>query len=225
MSNLKVPTIPGFDYGVFRGDMAYQGQPLVRGERNNNPGNLVNTPETWQGEIVNGDDKKFMQFTTAVLGIRALGKLLLNYQRKYGLDTIREIISRWAPPNENDTEKYIEDAADECMVDPDTPISVRQYLPQLITTIIRKECGRVAYKPEILQAGATLATVAAGMGGLEPDVDKPNPLEEYKVFVTMDGQDDGTMKVGLLLAHKETTGHRILPQHQVTIIPKIELVQ
>ena len=198
---------------------------LYRGERNNNPGTLVNTPETWKGEIVDGDDKKFMQFSSAVLGIRALGKLLLNYQKKYGLDTIREIISRWAPPDENDTEQYVEDAAEECMIDPDTPFSVKTKLYGLVTAIIRKECGRVAYKPEIIQAGVTLAIADAGMTGPEPIGDLPNPLEGYTVSVGFDGTKDGLIQVTLQLVHTASASHRIIPGHGASVTPKIELIQ
>lgn len=40
-------------------------------------------------------------------GYRAMFKCLNTYSRKYGLDTIRKMISRWAPPSENDTDAYI----------------------------------------------------------------------------------------------------------------------
>lgn len=40
-------------------------------------------------------------------GYRAAIRTLQNYNRIHGLTTIRQWISRWAPPCENDTENYI----------------------------------------------------------------------------------------------------------------------
>ena len=40
-------------------------------------------------------------------GYRAMFVILRNYIRNYKLDTIRKMISRWAPTNENHTENYI----------------------------------------------------------------------------------------------------------------------
>lgn len=52
-------------------------------------------------------DPAFFQFETMAYGYRAAFVTLNTYQRNYGLNTIRGMISRWAPPSENDTEAYI----------------------------------------------------------------------------------------------------------------------
>lgn len=78
-----------------------------RGIRNNNPGNIRKSADKWQGMSAQQTDTAFVQFTAPVYGLRALAKLLLNYQAKYGLSTVRAIISRWAPPSENNTAAYI----------------------------------------------------------------------------------------------------------------------
>ena len=80
---------------------------MTRGLRNNNPLNIEKTRggNPWQGEVVPSKDKRFAQFTTVAYGYRAAFKLLNNYQRNYGLDTIRseerrvgkECRSRWSP--------------------------------------------------------------------------------------------------------------------------------
>ena len=44
-------------------------------------------------------------------GYRAMFVIIRTYMRKYGLTTIDGIISRWAPPTENDTKKYIDTVA------------------------------------------------------------------------------------------------------------------
>ena len=85
-----------------------------RGLRNNNPLNIEKTKggNPWQGEIVPSKDSRFAQFTSMAYGYRAAFKLLNNYQRNYGLDTIRKMISRWAPSNENHTEAYVKAVSD-----------------------------------------------------------------------------------------------------------------
>lgn len=183
--------VPNFDWTVFDPKIIKPGDHLWRGERNNNPGNLVNTPETWQGEIVDGDDTKFMQFTTAVLGIRALAKLLLNYQKKYGLSTIEGLIGRWAPPNENDTEQYIKDVCKECGVTRDQKVYVADILLPLTTAIIRKECARVAYLPSVLKDGVNLA-----LGKTFEEEVKENLFDGYSFGVVFDhAQTNGAMTV------------------------------
>ena len=92
---------------------------LPRGLRNNNPGNIRRNSDVFQGEKTSSD-KEFKQFKSMAYGYRAIFKILSNYYRNYKLDTIRKIIGRWAPENENNTNAYIKacllytsDAADE----------------------------------------------------------------------------------------------------------------
>lgn len=77
------------------------------GIRNNNPANIrFNPAVSWQGQAGEGEGG-FAKFTSMVMGIRAAAKLLLTYFNKHGLNTITKIISRWAPPNENNTSEYV----------------------------------------------------------------------------------------------------------------------
>ena len=78
-----------------------------RGIRNNNPLN-IRIGNCWKGEVTIPTDKQFEQFTHMKWGVRAGFIILRNYIVRYKLKTIPEIISRWAPNNENDTAKYIE---------------------------------------------------------------------------------------------------------------------
>lgn len=76
-----------------------------RGVRNNNPLN-IRTGNDWKGEAV-GNDSAFEVFTSPEYSFRAGAITLRNYRKKYGLTTVREIISRWSPSSENDTAAYI----------------------------------------------------------------------------------------------------------------------
>ena len=59
----------------------------------------------WQG--MTGTKKGFVEFETQEYAIRAWLVLMRTYRRRYGCKTIRQIVTRFAPPNENNTEQYI----------------------------------------------------------------------------------------------------------------------
>ncbi len=77
-----------------------------RGLRNCNPLNIRYVKgNTWLGCF--GSDGAFCKFRDRKHGLRAAFVLLRIYNQKHQKWTIREIISRWAPENENHTENYI----------------------------------------------------------------------------------------------------------------------
>ena len=78
---------------------------ISRGIRNNNPLN-IRKGNKWIGLRDFPTDKEFDEFLTLQYGFRAAFKLIFTYIQR-GDDTIRKIITRWAPPSENDTEAYI----------------------------------------------------------------------------------------------------------------------
>ena len=83
----------------------------MRGLRNNNPLNIRRSADRWQGERMEQTDKAFVQFTSLPYGYRAAWKVLDSYWSHFRKEAkaynVRNIIARWAPPNENDTEAYI----------------------------------------------------------------------------------------------------------------------
>lgn len=131
----------------------------TRGERNNNPGNLRRTSIRWQGLAAEQTDQSFVSFTSPKMGIRALGKTLITYSKVYGLNTVRSIVNRYAPTNENDTDAYINSVADSMGVDPDDRIDLSNSntLEQLVRAIIKHENGRVSYDDETIQAAVDSA--------------------------------------------------------------------
>jgi len=131
-----------------------------RGIRNNNPGNIRHG-DAWQGLAEQQTDSSFCVFRSPEYGIRALAKVLLNYEKKYGLNTVRKIVSRYAPENENDTESYIKSVAGQLGVDTDEPITMRDKatLLVLVKAIIRHENGEQPYSNEILIKGLEMAGV------------------------------------------------------------------
>ena len=76
---------------------------MSRGLNNRNPGNIRRSTTKYLGEVAPSRDAVFKQFETMAWGYRAMFVLLDSYSRK-GYRTIRQMISRYAPPVENHTE-------------------------------------------------------------------------------------------------------------------------
>lgn len=91
---------------------------LPRGYRNNNPLNIRITKDKWQGKITPNTDGQYEQFENMGYGFRAALKLLGNYIKKEH-NTVRKIVTRWAPPSENKTTAYINHVAEMTQYDPD----------------------------------------------------------------------------------------------------------
>lgn len=130
---------------------------LARGIRNNNPGNLRAAGDAWQGLAEPATDGAFYIFESPVWGIRAMARVLVNYQDRHGLNTLRGVLSRWAPSNENDTQNYISRVADRAGLDPDQVIDVRANLHRIVPAIIVQENGANPYPPTVITQGIALA--------------------------------------------------------------------
>ena len=84
---------------------------MTRGIRNNNPLNIRHSADQWQGARAEQTDKAFVQFENMAYGYRAAWKTLESYWKYFHRTkqpfNVKTIISRWAPPSENDTQAYI----------------------------------------------------------------------------------------------------------------------
>ena len=137
---------------------------VPRGIRLNNPGNIKESPgdkTQWQGERATDDDPVFEEFVSPEAGIRALARILLGYQRRYGLNTVAGIINRWAPGCENDTGSYIAHVAARLGVAADQAIDIAdpELMVGLVEAIIRHENGQQPYAREVIMVG-----IAMGLG-------------------------------------------------------------
>ncbi|WP_347144169.1 structural protein P5 [Parabacteroides distasonis] len=124
---------------------------LPRGLRNNNPGNIRRNSDVFQGEKTSSD-REFKQFKSMAYGYRAIFKILSNYYRNYKLDTIRKIIGRWAPENENNTNAYIKAVSDYAGISADDPINVndREQMTRIVAGMSKVENGREADMPDVI---------------------------------------------------------------------------
>jgi len=71
-----------------------------------------------------GSSTGFQQYKTPEEGIKAVDDQIRIYGEKHGIKTLRGIITRWAPPSENDTESYIKDVATRSGINPDAEIDL-----------------------------------------------------------------------------------------------------
>jgi len=137
---------------------------LTRGIDNNNPGNIDRTNVKWEGMGDQQDDPRFINFSSPEYGIRAISKVLQTYRDKHNLNTVEGIISRWAPPVENDTSSYIDHVSSLLNVEPDETIDVKNptIMRALIKSIIKHENGVQPYTDEQIDSGLVLSGIAAG---------------------------------------------------------------
>lgn len=135
-----------------------------RGIRNNNPGN-IELGQKWQGLSAKQTDGRFCQFDNPVMGIRAIMKILLTYQRKYKLMTVKAIIGRWAPAFENDVDSYAMAVSKHLGLRGErVNLDERATLAKFAEAIVRHENGKPPkgtpdywYEPSIYQQAADLA--------------------------------------------------------------------
>jgi hypothetical protein len=116
---------------------------LPRGIRNHNPGNIRHSKARWRGMAVAQTDPAFVQFDAPEFGVRALMRVLVTYAVKHGLRNVEGMITRWAPPVENDTRAYINAISRALGVAPDAPIDLceRRTMITLARAIVRHENG------------------------------------------------------------------------------------
>lgn len=119
----------------------------TRGIRNNNPGNLRKSKDQWLGMSKEQNDPSFITFDSMEYGCRALFKTLRTYVEQRGLNTVSEIIRRYAPSNENNTEAYINSVCQDIFAEPDEALNFQaepELYMELAKAIARHENGKDA---------------------------------------------------------------------------------
>jgi len=94
----------------------------IIGQRINNPFNIRQANQDFLGET--GEESGFVSFESSPFGVRAADKVLTTYGRDYGINTIRGLINRFAPPSENDTRGYVNYISGQLGMDPDAEIDL-----------------------------------------------------------------------------------------------------
>ena len=144
---------------------------VARGLRNNNPGNLITTTVAWQGKIPlnkNTDqNKKFEQFENVYYGIRAMIRQFITDIGR-GKNTVKLLITKYAPPIENDTDAYINSVAKTLGVSPSQKLTEinSTFLLRLARAVLKVELG----KDHVLLTDADIVKSITMLG----DVSTPN---------------------------------------------------
>ena len=115
----------------------------------NNIFNIRAGKAQWLG--MTGTRRGFVEFDTQEHGIRAWLVLMRSYRRKYGCRTIRQIVTRFAPPSENNTERYIHYCAEGVMLDADCELTALTDYAYLGKYMARMETGTAVTVHEILE--------------------------------------------------------------------------
>ncbi|EPE5582682.1 transglycosylase [Escherichia coli] len=133
-----------------------------RNYRNNNLGNLVFANQEGAAlEAPNAKgEQRFARFNTPEEGIRALANQVSSYYNGTSaaagyqkLQTVSSIISKWAPPKENNTNQYIDNVSKYLGVSPNEKIDVSnpEVMTQLVRAIATKEGGNPAVNNEFIK--------------------------------------------------------------------------
>lgn len=182
---------------------------LPRGIRNNNPGNLrIGSP--WQGLDNPADDGEFCRFVSPVMGIRAMACTLITYQDRRkakdgsAIDTVYEIIERWAPGNENNTKAYAESIRRALKVNPGQHLDMHDYetLSSLVKAMIQHENGVNPYSDKQIQSGLARA-------GVLPD-ETTQPLKQSRTIKAAQAAG-GATALGLVAEHSDEIKTLVFP--------------
>jgi hypothetical protein len=147
-------------YDVARGGLtdlfsaAFGEKGADQGVRNNNPGNIE------------ARDGSFRRYTSMAEGAAALRSDIDYKIDRDGLNSVRQIISKYAPPTkngkfENNTAAYITDVAQRLDVDPDDPIGSPEQRRKLVEAIINHEHTKAG----VAQISRAISTPGAASGG------------------------------------------------------------
>ena len=121
--------------------------------RNNNLLNIRISTDKFQGEVQPSQDKEFKQFETATYGYRAAFRILRTYINNYKCDTIRKIVSRWAPKSENHTENYIRVVSERSGIPANDPVYAdsREMMIRIVAAMSFVENGVEAKMSDVIQ--------------------------------------------------------------------------
>ena len=126
---------------------------MSRGITNCNPGNIRRSRVRYKGERHPSTDALFKQFETMEWGYRAMFILLDTYRVRHGLKTLREMIMRYAPPEENHTALYVAAVSDMTGIRPDEELDTRsrRVMVPIVAAMSRVENGCTARRSEVEQ--------------------------------------------------------------------------
>jgi len=171
----------------------------IIGQRINNPFNIRQANQDFLGET--GEESGFVSFESSPFGVRAADKVLTTYGRDYGINTIRGLINRFAPPSENDTRGYVNYISGQLGMDPDAEIDLSD--PDLRSRILSPMAmleSRTELTPDQIQqqiAEANQRQVTPPVAQVDiPELNLPFPQERETVVTTEEVVEAPVQKQG-----------------------------
>jgi len=162
-------------------------QSSIIGQRINNPYNIRQYDQGFLGEA--GEDSGFVSFDDPMYGVRAADKVLTTYGADRGINTIRGLINRFAPPSENDTSNYVSYISGQLGIDPDAEVDLSD--PEMRARILSPMAmmeSRSEYSPGQITEMIEMANAPRQeLSPLVPDVQLPEmnipmpPQQETRV--------------------------------------------
>jgi len=168
--------------------VAAGGTQQPRGIRNNNPGNLNYVGQAGATREA-GPNGRFAVFQSAEAGLQELAHQLRRYAQR-GINSVRAIISKFAPPSENNTQAYISSVSKRLGVDANASLDLSdpRMVQGLMDAIIKVENGRNPYSAEQLASASSVRGAAAGAGAPAP----VSMSQETTIHVTGGGDPQAT---------------------------------
>jgi len=123
--------------------------------KRNNPGN-----------IRDASGKGFASYESPTAGLSAMASLIGVYNDKYGLNTVKGIVSRYAPPSENNTGAYVTNVSNATGFGPNQKIDVHdpKVLAPLLSAMVKQEQGKQPFSQDQLNAAAQQVQVNVHVG-------------------------------------------------------------
>jgi hypothetical protein len=83
----------------------------------------------------------FRRFRSEVAALSAIARTISRYPERFGADTLRKILTKYAPPKENPTHIYIKHASEWTGIKPDEKLDLsnKRTLAKLVGAIARQE--------------------------------------------------------------------------------------
>jgi len=128
------------------------------GLRVNNPGNLRPNGDNWQGMI--GEYMGYVEFDKPINGLRAMARNLRNQNRLHGKNTIEQIITKYAPEeDQNNTVAYVNYVSKQMDREPQEFIDLEDngVLVAMMIPMIRMENGQQPFSVEFITEAVQLA--------------------------------------------------------------------
>ncbi|WP_202401650.1 MULTISPECIES: hypothetical protein [unclassified Saccharibacter] len=197
---------------------------MARGERNNNPGNLrFARQDGARPEDPANPKQGFAVFNTPEEGLSALKRQLTLYNTRDHLDTVSDIISKYAPPSDhNKTKAYIETASQRLGVEKDQHLGTLspRVMAALMHAIIGVENGHDRYGSLVDRIAAQTPPNRARQRTDQPP--KPPPLTLPPSFLSAltkteeDRKSQHGALVGRLAAATQTAAATSTTTHNTT---------